>query len=325
MQESHFNMVDVGPKSVTSRKAEAQGKIRVSRGAFEAIQNHQNPKGDVLALAEVAGIMAAKRTADWIPLCHPLPLEQVRVRFQLCPEDASVKVFCEVSTSAKTGVEMEALCGVNGALLSIYDLSKAIDPVIEISEIRLNFKSGGKAGHWVNPGIQPASSSLFSFSWAGFKAAVVTVSDRVAQGKSEDQSGPYLVQALQTLGFSEVNSHLVSDDTAEIQRAVLLTVKEQGADLVLTTGGTGLSPRDVTPEAVLAISDRSIPGLGELLRSEGARQIRSSWLSRAVATLVGRSLVICLPGSRKAVEESLDTLKDILPHALHIAQGGKHA
>ena len=141
---SYFKMVDVGPKSATHRKAQAQGQIIMSQEAFLSLKNGKNPKGNVLALAEVAGIMAAKKTAELIPLCHPLPLDQVRLRFQLNESSSSVTVFCEVSTFAKTGVEMEALSGVNGALLSIYDLSKAIDPVLSIQNVRLNVKEGGK-------------------------------------------------------------------------------------------------------------------------------------------------------------------------------------
>ena len=149
--ESSFKMIDVGPKTATHRKAVAQGSIKLSQEAFAAIVNRANPKGDVLSLAEIAGIMAAKKTSDLIPLCHPLPLEKVQLRFESNQDSASITVFCEVSTTSKTGVEMEALSGVNGALLTIYDLSKAVNPVLIISEIRLNTKEGGKSGPWRHP------------------------------------------------------------------------------------------------------------------------------------------------------------------------------
>jgi cyclic pyranopterin monophosphate synthase len=144
-------MVDVGEKLPTRRCAVALGRIRMSAVSFEAIARGTNPKGDVLAQAEVAGILGAKRTAELVPLCHPLGLEQVVVRFRLDPETGSIVASCRAATTAKTGVEMEALCGVTAALLAIYDLAKAVDPVIAISDVHVATKDGGKSGRWVNP------------------------------------------------------------------------------------------------------------------------------------------------------------------------------
>ncbi len=145
------HMIDVGEKVATRRRALATGRIRMSRAAFEAIRDRTNPKGDVLAQAEVAGLLAAKRTSDVIPLCHPLPLDQVRVRFELDAAASAVVASCEAAAVAKTGVEMEALAGVTGALLAVYDLSKAVDPVLTISDVRLVVKEGGKSGRWIHP------------------------------------------------------------------------------------------------------------------------------------------------------------------------------
>jgi cyclic pyranopterin phosphate synthase len=149
-------MVDVGPKAATRRRAVARGRIRMSRAAFDAIERGTNPKGDVLAQAEVAGILGAKRTAELIPLCHPLALEQVRVRFRLEPAACTVHASCEATTTAKTGVEMEALCGATAALLAIHDLAKAVDPALTISDLHVSSKEGGKSGRWLNPLHPPA-------------------------------------------------------------------------------------------------------------------------------------------------------------------------
>ena len=146
-----LEMVDVGDKIPTRRRAVAVGRIRMSRGSFEAIERGTNPKGDVLAQAEVAGVLGAKRTSELVPLCHPLGLEQVVVRFRLDPDTSSVLASCRATTTAKTGVEMEALCGVTAALLAIYDLAKAVDPVLAISDVHVATKEGGKSGRWVNP------------------------------------------------------------------------------------------------------------------------------------------------------------------------------
>jgi molybdenum cofactor biosynthesis protein MoaC len=304
----NFRMIDVGAKPTTRRRAIAAGTIELAPAAFEAIRAKTNPKGDVLALAEIAGIMAAKKTSDLIPLCHPLPLEKIRLHCELDSSRHAVTVSCEVSTSAKTGVEMEALCGVNGALLTIYDLSKAVDPAITISSIRLVLKEGGKSSH--APGL------------TGVRAAVITVSDRASRGETEDTSGAAIAERLAAEGTDAVRA-CVADERPQIVRAIQ-GARESGARLIVLTGGTGLSPRDVTPEALEEACDRLIPGFGELLRSDGSRATPMAWLSRSNAGTLGGALVVALPGGTQAVREGLDALVGILPHALHVAQGGDH-
>ena len=152
MEFSHFDedgnavMVDVSGKEITQRRALAEGKIRVSREVFEAIAGRKVKKGDVLTVAQVAGIMGTKRTAELIPMCHLLKLANSEVRFEMNPEKLEIKAFCQVKTEGKTGVEMEALTGVSTALLTIYDMCKAIDKRMVIEEIHLCEKSGGKSG-----------------------------------------------------------------------------------------------------------------------------------------------------------------------------------
>lgn len=152
MEFSHFDedgnavMVDVSGKEITQRRALAEGKIRVNREVFEAIAGRKVKKGDVLTVAQVAGIMGTKRTAELIPMCHLLNLANSEVRFEMNPEKLEIKAFCQVKTEGKTGVEMEALTGVSTALLTIYDMCKAIDKRMVIEEIHLCEKSGGKSG-----------------------------------------------------------------------------------------------------------------------------------------------------------------------------------
>ena len=152
MEFSHFDedgnavMVDVSGKEITQRRALAEGKIRVSREVFEAIAGRKVKKGDVLTVAQVAGIMGTKRTAELIPMCHLLNLTNSEVRFEMNPEELEIKAFCQVKTEGKTGVEMEALTGVSTALLTIYDMCKAIDKRMVLEEIHLCEKSGGKSG-----------------------------------------------------------------------------------------------------------------------------------------------------------------------------------
>lgn len=142
-------MVDVSGKEGTSRIARASGLIHVSAAVMEAVQNGTAAKGDVLGVARVAGIMAAKKTSDLIPMCHPLMITKCSVDFETVPEESVIRAFCTVKVEGKTGVEMEALTGVGAALLTIYDMCKAIDKRMEISEIHLDTKSGGKSGDFV--------------------------------------------------------------------------------------------------------------------------------------------------------------------------------
>ena len=152
---SHFDqhgnavMVDVTKKKETTRTAIAQGKIKVNDEIFEKVKEGSMAKGDVLGTARIAGIMAAKKTFELIPMCHPLPIQKCSVDFETDEDAGVIRVFCTVKTEGKTGVEMEALTGVQVALLTIYDMCKAIDKHMVMSEIHLVEKTGGKSGDFV--------------------------------------------------------------------------------------------------------------------------------------------------------------------------------
>lgn len=141
-------MVDVSEKAVTTRIAEARGRIQVNQAVYDAISNGTAKKGDVLGVARIAGIMGAKKTSDLIPMCHPLMISKCTVDFTMHQETLSIEACCIVKVSGQTGVEMEALTGVNLALLTIYDMCKAMDKGMEITNVRLIEKQGGKSGHY---------------------------------------------------------------------------------------------------------------------------------------------------------------------------------
>ena len=146
-----FSMADVRHKQVTARRAVAVGEISVGEVAYPLVVERRLPKGDALVMAEIAGLQGAKQASALMPLCHPLALELVRVRCLPVPERFAIRVYCEVATEARTGVEMEALAGVSAALLTLYDLTKPIEPALSIGSIRLLFKEGGKRGLWKHP------------------------------------------------------------------------------------------------------------------------------------------------------------------------------
>ena len=150
-QKNSFNMVDVSSKRETYRRALASGKIYVGKEVFDLIKNKKMPKGDPITLAEVSAVLGVKKTSELIPLCHPLPIDHTVTKIIMNEADNSLEVFCVVSAVAKTGVEMEAIMGVNAALTTIYDLSKIINPHLKIDSVKLLIKEGGKSGVWKNP------------------------------------------------------------------------------------------------------------------------------------------------------------------------------
>ena len=149
--KNSFNMVNVSAKKETFRRALASGKIYVGKDVFELIKNKEMPKGDPISLAEVSAVLGVKKTSELIPLCHPLPIDHTATKIIMHDEDSSLEVFCIVSAYAKTGVEMEAIMGVNAALITIYDLSKIVNPHLKIDNVNLLIKEGGKSGLWKNP------------------------------------------------------------------------------------------------------------------------------------------------------------------------------
>lgn len=333
-----FRMIDVGEKSVTRRRAIASGAIVMSAETLKRIIAKTLPKGDVLALAEVAGIVAAKKTPELLPLCHSLNLDSVRV--MLTPQrgsdtnpEARVVATAEVICHAKTGAEMEALVAVNAALLCIYDLTKAIDSGLRLEAIQLDYKEGGKSGVFDRKGIHrgelaakmavPVEASLRA-NLSGLRAAVLTTSDRCANGLAQDRTGPTIVSFLRERGAEVVDSKIVADEPQDIRKAVEYWARELGLDLIITTGGTGLSPRDQTPDALQILFEKRLTGFGESLRQRGAEKNGMSWLSRADAGQVGNAFVFMLPGSSGAVSDALEILDAGLPHLFHVRRGGKH-
>lgn len=312
-------MADVGSKRITARRAVAVGEF-LPGTAFAAVAERRLPKGDALMLAEVAGLQGVKTAAQLMPMCHPLPIEHIDVDCLLVPDRNAIRVYCEVATHARTGVEMEALAGVNAALLTLYDLTKPVEPALAISHIHLLFKEGGKKGLWLHPdGMSEAETARYRprgvSTLDAVKAAVVTLSDRASRGDYPDRAGPVLVQRLRALGAEVGPATLLPDDPDRLE-AALRDLATNGTRLAITTGGTGPGPRDRTPDALARMADRRLPGLGEMFRSESSQHTPLAWLSNAEVVVIGRMLVIALPGSPRAVAQGMDILAPVLAHAL---------
>lgn len=322
-------MIDVGGKVPTHRVAIAEGRIHVGEKAFALIKHRSLPKGDALMLAEVAGIQGAKLASQLMPLCHPMGLDQVQILTDLQADTYSVLVSCIASTHAKTGVEMEALAGVNAALLTIWDLTKMVEPDLKIDGIRLLAKAGGKSGLWFNPicvpdwvrvRVAPPPKKTLT----GIQAAVITLSDRAAAGVYEDKATPVAKSLLESLGANVSDTYVIPDEPSELVKTIE-TLKTAGlVRLIITSGGTGIAPRDRTPETIAALADRVIPGIGEQLRLYGSQFTPFSWSSRSIGATIGNLLIITLPGNPKAVREGIECLHQQIPHLINTIDNIKH-
>jgi len=308
-------MVDVGSKPMTARRAVAGAIVRMRPEVLATLLDAGGPKGDALVTARIAGIGGAKRTSELIPLCHPLPLDRVDVELTPDRDAGTVTIRAEASVTARTGVEMEALTAASVAALTLYDMAKALQRDIVIERIELLEKSGGRSGDYLRRD---------ALARAEHEAVVVTCSSRSATGERADASGPALVAALGGNGFDVAPDPLVvADDESEIA-ALLTRLADAGHRLIITTGGTGLTPTDVTPAATRRVIDREAPGLAELMRAAGLASTPMAALSRGVVGTRGATLIANLPGSPKGAAESLDALLPVIRHALDQLAGGDH-
>ncbi|WP_250633844.1 bifunctional molybdenum cofactor biosynthesis protein MoaC/MoaB [Pinirhizobacter soli] len=301
-------MKDVGMKPDSLRLAQATATLHAPAHCIELLRSGNTEKGDALKTARVAGILAAKRTDELIPLCHPLPIHRAEVTFEL--GDGHVVVTAEVQTIGPTGVEMEALTAASLAALTLYDMLKpyAEPEQLHIEACRLLQKKGGKS-HYRRRLRAPKA------------AAIVVLSDTVARGDKPDTAGVAARQVLQDAGFDPIDYRLLADDATALG-SVLAELTGAGVPLVLTVGGTGAGTRDITVDVVARMLTMELPGIMEAARAFGQQRMPFAMLSRGTAGYVGETLVATLPGSRGGTEQSLAAILPGLVHLLDDARAG---
>lgn len=292
-------MRDISAKTRTLRTATARARLHMSSASVQSVKENSGPKRDILPTARAAAFLAAKNTSNVIPHCHPIPVEAATVEFGFFPEGIEISVT--VKAIYRTGVEMEALHAASVAALVIYDMLKPLDDDISITAIELKEKKGGKHD------FQDTFDRLL-------RAAVIVCSDAVSSGKKQDSAGAAIEERVKAMNVQLAAKEIVPDEPEQIREAVKRHAAA-GVDLILTTGGTGLGPRDSTPQALRDLIETEVPGLMEAARAHGQERTPLAMMSRGIAGLIGRSLIITLPGSSRGAAETMDAL---FPWALHI-------
>lgn len=302
-------MVNISHKTSSLRKAIAEAVVMVSdSNTIYAIQNNLVPKGNVFEFSRAAGLLAVKKTSDVIPDCHPLPIEYTAITHNI--EELKIIITVEVHTIYKTGVEVEAMHGAAITALTMYDMLKPIDAGITISTVRLIDKQGGKSDF-----KNDLKTTLL--------CAVVVCSDSVSTGTKHDKAGKAVMEVLENNSLQTQHYAIIPDEIEAIQQK-FLDLCHQGFNLVLFTGGTGLSARDVTPEAISPLITRPVPGIMEAARQYGQQRTPYAMLSRGIAGFRSNTLVITLPGSTRGARETMHSLFPYILHVFKVANGMRH-
>ncbi len=304
-------MRDVSEKFSSLRYAKARGSLRCSLQTLQRIRAGTVPKGDVIETARLSAIAAAKKTSDLLIFCHPIPLDWIEAQVELSDTPPAITITVEVKSVWKTGVEMEALTAVSVALLNVYDMLKPIDEDLEIQQIRLLRKTGGKRDF------------LDRFK-EHIRVGILVVSTSTALGKRADKAGAVIREFLADYPVEIEAFQIVPDEEERITTTIREWVDQRGIQLILTAGGTGLGPYDRTPEATLQVADREIPGIGEAMRAFGQQRTQFAMLSRGVVCQRGNALIVNLPGSTRGVLESLQAIFPGILHAFVMMAARKH-
>jgi cyclic pyranopterin phosphate synthase len=316
-------MRDITHKQITLRTARAIGIIFCSPSTINLIETNQLPKGNLFDVAKAAAFIGAKSTPQLLPHCHPVTIDGMDVQFEFLDSKihgdyfnkeifsrSGIVITGEAKSIGRTGIEMEILTGISVAALEIYDMLKPVDTELEIGNIKLLEKKGGKSDRKKYFATAPV-------------CAVLVCSDSTAAGTREDSSGKLIRQMLGDIKANVKYYKVLPDDKETIQQQISDWVKED-IHYIFTTGGTGLGPRDNTVAAVREIIERDADGITEAMRSYGQMRTPLAMMSRGVAGSIAETLIITLPGSTEGARESLEAILPAIFHARKMMKGGGH-
>jgi molybdenum cofactor biosynthesis protein MoaC len=316
-------MRDISHKQITLRTARAVAIIFCSDNSIELIKSNALPKGNLFDVARAAGFLGAKLTPQLLPHCHPVTIDAMDFTFEFINRELHTELFDEsilnktgiviqgeAKSIGRTGIEMETLTAVSIAALEIYDMLKPVDTKLEIGNVRLLEKKGGKSDR--NRYIEESPS-----------CAVLVCSDSTARGERDDKSGLLICDMLKQVNGNVLHYQILPDEKDSIQKQIKDWVAED-IQFIFTTGGTGLGPRDNTVSAVKEILERDADGITEAMRAFGQMRTPLAMMSRSVAGAIGKTMIITLPGSPKGAKESLEAILPGVFHARKMMEGGGH-
>ncbi len=316
-------MRDITSKQITLRTARAIGIIFCSPASIALIKSGSLPKGNLFDVARAAGFLGAKLTPQLLPHCHPVTIDAMDFTFEFLSKELHSDLFdsvvlnrtgiviCgEAKSIGRTGIEMETLTAVSVAALEIYDMLKPVDTALEIGQITLLEKKGGKSDR--NRFVETTPT-----------CAVLVCSDSTANGTREDKSGKLVSAMLEKVKAKVLYYKVLSDDKEAIQNQIKEWVSED-IQFIFTTGGTGLGPRDNTTNAVREILERDADGITEAMRSFGQMRTPLAMMSRSIAGTISNTLIVTLPGSTNGARESLEAILPGVFHARKMMEGGSH-
>lgn len=302
-------MVDITGKENTLRTAVAEAILKVGNpDTIDLIKKDLIPKGNVFEMSKAAGLLGIKKTPELLPDCHPLPVEQASINYEIA--EKSIRILVTVKTIYKTGVEVEAMTGASIVALNMYDMLKPVDKQVEIGSIKLLNKTGGKSSRYSN------SNNV--------NAAIIVCSDSISQGIGEDRSGKAIKERLKHFGIETTVFKIIPDEAKDIEKELIKHSEDLAINLIIYTGGTGVGPRDVTSDVVSKHLDIELKGVSEQIRRFGQERTPYAMLSRSLAGIKNGKIVLTLPGSVNGAKEGIDAS---FPHILHVfdmIQGKRH-
>lgn len=321
--KSLYKIINISKKQNSLRRACVKGSILTNKNVINLIKNKKIEKGDPIALAEIAGINAIKNTANIIMLCHPINIENAFINIIINEKKSKIIIYCTTIAYAKTGVEMEAFCGANAALLTIYDLTKKFNPFSKIQKIKLIFKDGGENGLIIGStnNLPKNIKKIFIENKILFKKTkiyIITISDRGVKGSYEDISGQLIIDFFKIRKANILKKIIIPDDEIIIKKIIHKITEIEKPNIIIINGGTGLTEKDITDKAIRNICDKIIPGFSEFMRQKNTKNTITSILSSYITGIYKKTIIISLPGNPSSVLENLNSIEELVYHSIKI-------